>query len=297
MQKDITEKVSDVVAYRKIDAVTDFIDNLRVQITGEDIFNKPELKKLDDFLVSSFLLINIQEGELTVRDGRNSYVCRQGDMFLFLPFRDYSAESTGEANLKFLYLNFEVTPYAQRNTMERVMSQGEGSYLGTAAFRNMSGTMNAICRSKARELPGHRALLRLYVSSLFVYILRARTESQEDFKMFLPDNDSISLVNKAIDYTEAHLDSRIDVFAAAKSIGVSKSTLYNAFIATVSVSPAKFLTRYKMKLATGLLQRHMGIKEISSSLGYSSICHFSNTFKAVFGLSPSNWKRYRTTPQ
>jgi AraC-like DNA-binding protein len=294
MQNDITEKVTNMEMHHTADAMAGFIDSLQINVQGQGIICRSELKVLADFLVSSFLLISILEGEIEVHHQEKCDCCTPGTMYLFVPFQSYTACSVGKDDLKFIYLNFDVYPFAQRNSIEKVLLKGNGSCLDAKQFRSMAGTLTALCRPENKIKAGSETLLRLYIDSLLIYILRDRLVYFKDINVLIPDAGSINLVNKAVIYTENHLSDRMEIVPIAKAIGVSKSTLYNAFIDTVSVSPSKFLTRYKMKKATQMLQDQMPMKEIADILGYSSISHFSNTFKEVMGLSPSKWKRYRS---
>lgn len=123
-------------------------------------------------------------------------------------------------------------------------------------------------------------------------MIRKIINNSDKSKLLLYNKHSFQIVNEAIEYTENHISERIDIMAISKYVGSSKSSVYNAFIDTVSMSAIKFLTRYKMKKAAEMLRQDMMIKEIAMALGYSSSCHFSKAFKANFGCSPSDWKKH-----
>jgi AraC-like DNA-binding protein len=59
-------------------------------------------------------------------------------------------------------------------------------------------------------------------------------------------------------------------------------------------SPYQYLLRLKMNLAAGLLQQPGAlVKQVAEQLGFADPFHFSRAFKAVFGLSPDAFRKWR----
>ena len=59
----------------------------------------------------------------------------------------------------------------------------------------------------------------------------------------------------------------------------------------LNVSPQKYLTFYRLYIASQLLKKDCSIKEVSSCLGYSNTANFSNVFKKTYQLTPAQYQR------
>lgn len=74
--------------------------------------------------------------------------------------------------------------------------------------------------------------------------------------------------------------------------GLSRSALASRFAEHVGHSPIRYLTLWRMLVATGLLSDGTApIAEIASRVGYGSEAAFSRSFKRMMGTSPNAWRR------
>ena len=77
----------------------------------------------------------------------------------------------------------------------------------------------------------------------------------------------------------------------ARHAGVSRSTLAERFSALVGYSPLRYLTLWRMQLASRLLiETTLSVAEIGRQVGYEAEPAFSRRFKRVVGVSPSEWR-------
>lgn len=74
----------------------------------------------------------------------------------------------------------------------------------------------------------------------------------------------------------------------AKRFGISRTGLYNKIKALTSQSIGEHIRNIRMKTAYQLIQKgELNLSEIAYETGFSSLSHFSRTFKKVYGQSPS----------
>jgi len=76
----------------------------------------------------------------------------------------------------------------------------------------------------------------------------------------------------------------------ARAAGVSRSALYTRFTERLAVSPAAYLTRWRMTVARRALRSEVPIAEVAAQVGYRSEAAFSRAFKREVGASPSSWR-------
>jgi AraC-like DNA-binding protein len=86
-------------------------------------------------------------------------------------------------------------------------------------------------------------------------------------------------------------DPMLDVTRLAEISGISEVYLRKLFSKTLGVSPKQYLIDLRMSKAKQLLKNtQLPITQISEKCGYQNIYHFSRTFKATTGYSPTEYR-------
>lgn len=87
-------------------------------------------------------------------------------------------------------------------------------------------------------------------------------------------------------------DESFTVEKLASLMGQSRSNLYRKVIALTSESPSETLKRVRLEHAAQLLKQNAGsISEIAYGSGFSSISHFSKSFKTAYKVSPTTYSQ------
>lgn len=80
----------------------------------------------------------------------------------------------------------------------------------------------------------------------------------------------------------------------AQEVGLSRSVFADRFAHFVQDSPMHYLTRWRMQLATRLLERQgVGVAQVAAEVGYESEAAFNRAFKKYVGEPPGAWRRGR----
>ncbi len=88
----------------------------------------------------------------------------------------------------------------------------------------------------------------------------------------------------------------VDTLAAAA--GMSRSLFAERFMTLLTVSSARYLLQWRMRLsAVWLRTEDMPVAEVASRLGYASDAAFSRAFKRFFGSSPKSLRGESRRPQ
>lgn len=83
----------------------------------------------------------------------------------------------------------------------------------------------------------------------------------------------------------------------AREAGVSRSVLAERFVNLLGIPPMQYLGRWRMQVATGLLNSgRANIATIASEVGYGSEAAFSRAYKRITGASPSENRRRAAQP-
>lgn len=87
----------------------------------------------------------------------------------------------------------------------------------------------------------------------------------------------------------ANSDLNLDAFC--KELGLSKSNLYRKIKQITGYSPNEFIRNFRLETAAKMLKEtDMTITEVYYAVGYNSLAYFSNCFKALYGMSPTEFK-------
>jgi AraC family transcriptional regulator len=100
-------------------------------------------------------------------------------------------------------------------------------------------------------------------------------------------------MNRVIDYIEEHLAEELSLADLASVAAFSKYHFHRIFAALMGETLFAFITRVRLERAAVLLcnRPRMSITEIALECGLSGPAVFSRTFKARFGMTPSQWRQ------
>jgi transcriptional regulator GlxA family with amidase domain len=80
----------------------------------------------------------------------------------------------------------------------------------------------------------------------------------------------------------------------AHEVCLSRSVFADRFAHFVQDSPMQYLARWRMQLATRLLERPgVGLAQVAAAVGYESEAAFNRAFKKYVGAPPGAWRRTR----
>ncbi len=91
-----------------------------------------------------------------------------------------------------------------------------------------------------------------------------------------------------------HRDPRRPWTAAtlAAEVGLSRSGLFDRFSELVGEPPTRYLTRWRMHIASVALRtEQLSVSEVADRVGYTSESAFSKAFKRITGTSPGAYRR------
>ncbi|MCZ4410551.1 ATP-binding protein [Cryomorphaceae bacterium 1068] len=141
--------------------------------------------------------------------------------------------------------------------------------------------------------------LKLRIDNLIQQRMRLRTFFSEHHEslskislqpLSIPSQDE-EWISKLNAYLETHLgEEDLTVEALAAHFGMSRASMFRKTKSLFRESPAEIIKRLRMERAKSCLEQKMGnISEIAYSCGFSSLAHFSKSFKQYYGKSPSHY--------
>jgi AraC-like DNA-binding protein len=237
-------------------------------------------------------------GGLTFQHGGRTVTTRVGDLTLFDSSRPFTAVRDGNAPSLTETLNLQVPksliplpPDAVASLAGTRLSEGAGIDRVTAATL---ATMNT---EMAAVTPGDATRLGTIATDLFAAVVAHHLDRQTSLP---PDTRATALLSNIEMFIRQHLsDARLtpEVIAAAHFISVRK--LHRLFehrdITVAAYIRSERLENCRRDLAAPAPNRRP-VHAIAARWGFTCPAHFSRTFRAAYGLTPSEYRNDMTEP-
>ena len=225
-------------------------------------------------------LLYVDSGRVhSVADGRE-LLLEQGDVVLYGPEQWHMQYADEDQAPKIVTIGFWARGVHWETLCNRRFSLG----------REAIGLLQRILDAQTREDTDRIfSLLTLLVLELQDMATGEERDSQ------LPVSGENTIIRKAQQYVQVHVMEKLTVPVVAAGIGVSASYLTALFHRHLAVSPGEYIRRMKLQQSKQLIREgNMNFTEISESMQYSTVHHFSRQFKQMFGMTPTEYaKRVR----
>lgn len=104
--------------------------------------------------------------------------------------------------------------------------------------------------------------------------------------------DVLVHLRRSRDHIDRHYADPLDLAGLAAVAGMSKFHFQRLFKAAYGLSPAAHHSQRRIERAQDLLRAtNLSVTEVCHAVGYSSLGSFSSRFRAVVGVSPSDFQR------
>lgn len=122
-------------------------------------------------------------------------------------------------------------------------------------------------------------------------VLGHATETKNIDSAFLSDHDS-AFMNELYQLMEKELsNSELNITRITEVMHISRTKFYYKMKGLTGSNPNIFFKTYKLNRAAELItEGKYNISEIADMTGFSTLSHFSSSFKKHFGITPSEYK-------
>lgn len=98
-----------------------------------------------------------------------------------------------------------------------------------------------------------------------------------------------------VTYIKAHLSDNLSVKSTAQALVVNANYLSSQFHKEVGMTFTEYVNRERVKQAAALLRHtNLPINHIATSVGYNNTSYFAKQFAKYKGMSPGNYRSYKT---
>lgn len=138
---------------------------------------------------------------------------------------------------------------------------------------------------------GAKSLMDALVTVLFIYILRHGLQANLlHCGLFAGLQDK--RLGKALEQLFNAPQQAWNMDALAALAAMSRANFMRVFQQKIGMAPGKFLTQLRLQEAALLLNKtQKNILSVALEVGYQSEAHFSKAFKALYGMTPSQYRK------
>lgn len=143
-----------------------------------------------------------------------------------------------------------------------------------------------------------------YVKLKIIHLLQERQKLRErlleklrDNKLLLSESEKVESIDDAFlrkfaEQIEAvYADPEYNVEKLSETLGLSRGHLHRKIKELTGTAPVEFLRTYRLNKATRLLRQNAyTVSEVAYRTGFSSPAYFSKCFKAVYGVTPTEYQ-------
>lgn len=138
---------------------------------------------------------------------------------------------------------------------------------------------------------GAKSLMDALVTVLFIYILRHGLQANLlHCGLFAGLQDK--RLGKVLEQLLNAPQQAWNMDALAALAAMSRANFMRVFQQKIGMAPGKFLTQLRLQEAALLLNKtQKNILSVALEVGYQSEAHFSKAFKALYGITPSQYRK------
>ena len=236
-----------------------------------------------------FELFVVTEGVLYIAENDEEYAVKKGEYLLMPPTLRQHGYRTGACSFYWLHF-YPASPYEMMEVENAGGAQDATSitvpvYGTLQSFERMVVLMKQLQDSERRY--GMRSLNNFSTS----VILAELSAQNSIYHKYDNSDNSSQLYNDIADYITLNICSNLKVSDVADYFGYNEKYLTTYFKKWSKVSIKQFILQAKMESAKAQLsETNHSVAQIGYNIGYRDPHNFTNAFKKVTGLTPSDYR-------
>ena len=247
-----------------------------------------------------FELLYILEGCFEMTAENRTYRLETGSIALIHPMVPHANRSVGTGKNSYMLLKF--TPAALYSVSQPLFElKYIAPYLrfseqhvsihtaGQLACSRLYELMRSIYQERQAEDYGYEMALRAYVCQVLLWFIREwhRTRPPQDM-----DERSLTRLQSAITYIDAHLGSELRAQDVADALGMGLSTFSRFFAGAAGMSFPAYVRAQRLRQASLLLaDSDKSITDVALETGFNTASYLILCFRNQYGITPSQFRR------
>ncbi|RMD79357.1 MAG: AraC family transcriptional regulator [Lentisphaerae bacterium] len=221
----------------------------------------------------------IREGKFRILIDGNEYLLQSGDLFILFPGQHAELHGPEDQYASYLWLAFD--------------GKKVDWALAGANLTRRNQVLAAGTDYNALLCPLHERLQNTYRDDIIARMLPV--SAAWEILNAISSTEQISrlpadIADAARFLLEESCTTGLSIEDIARTLRISRSTLYRQFIRRFGISPKAYQEKRRLEYACELLKRTRStVAEVVYMCGFQSPAYFSRIFRKHFGLSPKRW--------
>ena len=246
-------------------------------------------------------IICVEEGLLEISVDLNSFVAKQGDIILCLPYmlhnmKQYKSEFA-RINTILFHMN-ELTGNSNDICMVNyfVPLMNEKYQYPVHISTNMNGyqeiydSVTILKKLYEEQKPCYEIAIKGELYHLFYLLFQYVFEKKTDIAP--PKIEVTKNIKIILEYIQKHFMDPITVEELAGIINLSKHYFMSFFKKYMGTTCVNYINDYRINEATKLLgTTDLTIMEIADRVGVNNVSYFNRIFKSKFGITPKEYRK------
>lgn len=237
-------------------------------------------------LLDYHVLFYILDGKGMLSSKGKEYHLKKGQGFLISPNTMTAYKADPDDPWTYVYVSFEgflVENYLYRARLSSVSPTFTYDYDDYLEKR-----FNEMIRySKVK----HNRYCKM-IAELYLIISRLIDHNQLEYFTYAKLHGKEYYIQKALGYVELNYSRDMTVEDIANYLGITRKYFYHIFREATNKSPKDYIIEYRITTACHIIEyQECSISEVAYLVGYNSPFHFSETFKKLKGMSPTEYKK------
>ncbi len=259
-------------------------------------YDANELRAYDNRLLYFF------DGAAELKIDDTTYTAERGSLYIWSPDHTYSLRAVG-AGFSALVVNFDYTMCARNCSLAIPMIEAKkfdedqrteivsfsdavefNSPIASDAMRSIEKDLIALDSEFINPQHNYVMMLSSMMTTILVKIYRNLAQARSSISTSM-------LVTGVIDYIQKNYASDISNTSIGAQFNYHPNYINRSMLNSTGQSLHQYVISVRVLHALELIQTtDMSITEIAKAVGFKSIKHFSQSFKKIYGFSPTHFK-------
>lgn len=235
-----------------------------------------------------FELIVVTDGTLYIADSDQRYVVEKGHYLLMKPTENQHGYKSSDCS--FYWMHFGTLSPFETIDSDKSTSEPDSISISIPEQGQLDSFDRIVVLMKQLQDSDRRYGMRClnnYMVSVILSEISAQCYTLNKYER----NDNNQLFSDIVDYINWHICENLKVNDIAEYFGYNEKYLTTLFRKWSNTSIKQFIMQAKMDHAKAeLTDTNHSISQIGYNIGYSDPHNFTNAFKKVTGLTPSDYR-------
>ncbi len=241
---------------------------------------------------SDYELAYIDEGTCNIVVNHQNIEIKHGDMFLIPPYNNHYIIPRAGVDCSVLWLSLELNCIRLHTAQYNAETLRMMECVTVPSDTSVKSLIGQIFNETSNKPSCAEYMVKGYLLTLTGYVCRPlKYLVHNGMQSLLPEKDE--MIYNAIAFMKTnYANSNLSVVDMARHVAKSSSYFNSHFREVTGYSPYQYLLQYRLERASHLLCTTVwSVDRIGSAVGFQYPHHFSVTFKRVYGMTPTSFRK------